>query len=138
VILGWSLVRVLVKQALTKRAVGLSEFQEAYGAEGLNPVDKSDRERMPRFGNCIACGRCDIGEGERIAASNGAYPGLMQLVLASTRNMPDYDAAAHAFAHVPEEVLRQKEPRCPTRIPFAELARFVTKQAIDGDGRGVH
>ena len=49
---------------------------------------------MERFGRCIACGLCDRGEGARIARSGGAYRGLMELVLASSRSMPDFAAAA--------------------------------------------
>jgi len=64
-----------------------------------------------------------------VAASRGAYPGLMQLVLASTRSMPDFDAAARAFSHVPDTVLECKVARCPVQVPFPELARFVRAQA---------
>ena len=40
---------------------------------------------------------------------------MMAVVLASTRSMPDLDAAAIALEHVPEEVLADKESVCPTR-----------------------
>lgn len=63
-----------------------------------------------------------------MAASNGAYPGLMQLVLASSRSMPDFDAAVRGFAFVPDDVLRTRSAVCPTRVPFAELASFVREQ----------
>ncbi|MFX5126519.1 hypothetical protein ABTC57_18885, partial [Acinetobacter baumannii] len=75
------------------------------------------------------CGRCDVGESERVAASKGAYPGLMQIVLASSRSMPDFDAAAIAFEHVPDEVLAAKERVCPTLVPLRDLARFVRRKA---------
>lgn len=137
VLLGWSLLRVLIKRAFGRTVRGYAVFQQNYRSDGLNAVQAKDRQRLPRFGACIACGRCDLGEGGRIAQSGGQYPGLMQLVLASTRNMPDYDAARRGFDHVPTEVLRQKEPQCPADIPFVELASFVRRQAVDGDGRGV-
>lgn len=129
-LLGWSLVKVVAQNLFTKRKPGLELFVENYGAEGLGAIDREERARMARFSRCIACGRCDFGEGERIQASNGAYPGLMQLVLASTRSMPDYDAAARAFDHVPEQVLEDKESLCPVGIPFAELAAFVRAHAV--------
>ena len=128
-LLGWSLVRVVAKTLFTKQEPGLATFLENYGADGLRPIDPDERERLERFSRCIACGRCDVGEAERIIASGGAYPGLMQLVLASTRNMPDYDAALRGFDHVPEDVLRAKVAVCPVAIPFDELAAFVRAKA---------
>ena len=133
-LLAWSLLRVVFRNLFTKPPPGLEVFHDNYGTEGLAPIDRDERQALARFSRCIACGRCDVGEGERVAASDGEYPGLMQLVIASTRSMPDYDAAARGFAHVPGDVLRAKEPRCPVRIPFAELARFVRARAGEDDG----
>jgi hypothetical protein len=132
-LLLWSLLKVVFRTLFTKQPPGLSIFHENYGTEGLEPIDPDEREALTRFSRCIACGRCDLGEAERIASSGGEYPGLMQLVIASTRNMPDYDAAARGFAHVPEEVLRSKVRRCPVRIPFDELAAFVRARAPKGE-----
>lgn len=134
-LLGWSLVRVVAKLLFTKQQPGLQLFVDNYGAEGLGSIDRDEREAMERFSRCIACGRCDVGEADRIQASRGAYPGLMQLVLASSRSMPDYDAAAIGFAHVPAHVLKAKQQQCPVNIPFAELAAFVEAHAQPGDGR---
>jgi hypothetical protein len=127
-LLAWSLVRV-VARLMFRQPPGLSVFHDNYGTEGLVPIDRHERDELEGFSRCIACGRCDIGEAERIAASRGEYPGLMQLVLASARSMPDFDAAARGFAHVPESVLRRKVSRCPVRIPFADLAAFVRAKA---------
>ena len=130
-LLAWSLVKVLVRLIFTRQRPGLEQFQDNYGAEGLTSIDADERDALERFSRCMACGRCDFGEAERIEASQGEYPGLMQLVLASTRSMPDFDAAARGFAHVPESVLRRKLVRCPTRVPFPELAAFVRAKAGD-------
>ena len=111
------------------RKTGIALFRENYDADRLPPVDIEERARIATFSRCFACGLCDVGEGERIARSRGAYPGLMSVVLASSRSMPDYDAAVLALDHVPEETLRQKEPLCPAGVPFVELARFVRKKA---------
>src|SRR5262245_19784807 len=118
-ILAWSLVKAGVDRLFGART-GLALFHENYDADRLPPVALDERELMPAFSRCIACGRCDIGEGERMAASHGEYPGLMALVLASSRRMPDFDAAARAFEHVSDEVLAAKE--CPTDVPFLALA----------------
>jgi hypothetical protein len=128
-LLAWSLIKVLYKLIFTRPTPGLEQFHQNYGTEGLAPIDKAERDELQRFSRCIACGRCDIGEADRIAASNGAYPGLMQLTIASSRSMPDYDAAARGFDQVPDAVLRAKRRGCPVRIPFVELAAFVRAKA---------
>lgn len=128
VVLAWSLIKVLVGR-LFGRKTGLPLFHENYDADGLAALDAAERERMPRFERCIACGRCDIGEADRIAASGGRYAGLMPIVLASTRNMPDYTAAAEALDFIPEAELTRKEKVCPTGVPFVELAKFVRSKA---------
>ena len=127
-ILAWSLVKVLFAR-LRGRKTGLGLFHDNYDADRLPPLTAGERAELSSFSRCIACGRCDIGEADRIAASRGAYPGLMAVVLGSTRSMPDYDAAALALDHVPEDVLADKEPLCPTAVPFRALARFVRAKA---------
>lgn len=128
-ILGWAFVKSLVIR-LFGSPRGIAQFEENYRADRLPAVTPEEREtELPAFSGCIACGLCDVGEGERIARSNGAYPGLMQLILGSSRSMPDYDAAALGFAHVPEDVLRDREAICPTGVPMRRLARFVATKA---------
>ncbi|MFO0659847.1 MAG: hypothetical protein U0165_08460 [Polyangiaceae bacterium] len=43
--------------------------------------------------------------------------------------MPDFDAAARALEWVPEGVLREKEPVCPTGVPFLALSRVVKSKS---------
>jgi hypothetical protein len=129
-VLAWSLLKVSIDRLFGVKT-GLPLFHENYTADRLPPVDAAERARMPAFSRCIACGRCDLGEADRMAQSGGAYPGLMAIILASSRSMPDHDAAALALAHVPEEVLAEKEAICPTGVPFRDLARFIrTKAAL--------
>jgi hypothetical protein len=127
-VLAWSLLKVGVDRLFGKRT-GLALFHANYDADRLPPLSPAEREALPRFSRCIACGRCDLGEADRIAASRGAYPGLMAVVLASSRSMPDFDAAVLALDHVPDEILAAKEAICPTGVPFLELARFVRAKA---------
>lgn len=129
VVLAWSLVKVLVGR-LFGRKTGLPLFHENYDADGLPALDSAERERMPQFERCIACGRCDVGEAERIASSGGRYAGLMPIVLAASRSMPDYEAAVEALNFIPESELKRKEKVCPTGVPFVELAKFVRVKAI--------
>jgi hypothetical protein len=128
VVLAWSLVKVFVSR-LFGRKTGLLLFHENYDADGLPSLDPSEREQVATFSRCIACGRCDVGESERIARSGGQYSGLMSIVLASSRSMPDYDAASRSLGHVPDSVLAEKETICPVGVPFVELARFVRAKA---------
>ena len=125
-LLGWSLVKSIVKRMLRTES-GLAQFHRNYGGEQLAPLAPEDRAGLQRFEGCVACGRCDLGEADRMVAAHGAYPGLMQVVLASTRSIPDFDAAARALAHAPDALLEAKASRCPAQIPFAELAALVRK-----------
>jgi hypothetical protein len=127
-VLAWSLLKIFVDRLFGAK-MGVALFHRNYDADRLPALDAAEREQLPRFSRCIACGRCDLGEAERIGASNGAYPGLMSIVLASSRSMPDFDAASLALAHVPDEVLAAKEAICPTSVPFLALARFVRAKA---------
>jgi succinate dehydrogenase/fumarate reductase-like Fe-S protein len=127
-VLAWSLVKMTV-QRLFGEKTGLALFHENYDADRLPPVDADERAKLAGFSRCIACGLCDVGEAPRIAASKGKYPGLMSIVLASSRSMPDFDAAKIALDLVPDEVLAEKEAICPTGVPFVELAKFVRAKA---------
>lgn len=126
--LARSLVKVTLDRLFGART-GLALFHDNYDADRLPPVDARERAALVRFSRCIACGRCDVGEADRIAGSSGAYPGLMSVVLASTRSMPDFDAASLALEHVPDDVLAAKQDVCPTAVPFVSLARFVRAKA---------
>ena len=123
-VLASALVRILILRAFRVRT-GLPLFQDNYAKDRLPAVTPPERALMNRFSGCIACGLCDEGEAERQRGSNGHYRGVMQFVLASSRNMPDFDAASRTLDWVPLHVLEEKELRCPTFVPIAEIARFV-------------
>jgi len=95
------------------------------------PGAADERRYLPQLSGCIACGLCDVGEGERMAASKGLYGGVMDLMLASSRGMPDYDATVRSFNAISEERLAQLEARCPTRVPMRQLAAFVRAKAAE-------
>ena len=128
-VLARSLVKVFFDR-LFRAKTGLPLFRQNYDADRLPPLDAEERAAMPGLSGCIACGRCDHGEGSRMGASEGAYPGLMAFVLASSRSMPDFDAAALALAHLDEGGLEAKELRCPTAVPLRALVRFVRRKAV--------
>jgi len=129
VILAWALLRSVVA-SLTGTRRGLADFRRSYAADRLPPVSAEERRQLPQLSGCIACGLCDVGEGANIARSGGAYAGVMDLMLASSRNMPDFDAAARSFAAVGDGRLEQLEKRCPTRVPMRRVAAFVRAKNI--------
>ena len=128
-LLAIALVVTLSRRLVSRKGTGIQAFRDNYDAEGLPPVTEAERASIHRFQPCIACGLCDRGEAERIAASGGAYRGVMALVISGSRSMPDYRAAAYSFSFVPEAVLLEKERICPTHVAFRELARFVQAKA---------
>ncbi|HEU5075359.1 MAG TPA: hypothetical protein VFU02_14310 [Polyangiaceae bacterium] len=133
-LLAWALLKTLV-QRLFRPSAGLLAFRDNYDGDGLPPVTPEERAAMETFSRCIACGLCDQGEAERIARSGGAYRGLMPLMVAASRSMPDYRAAAYSFSFVPVEVLEAKEAICPTRVPMLAVARFVQAKANEVGGQ---
>lgn len=128
-LLAWALIRTVFRRMFTKNNDGIRRFVENYAADRLPPVSPDERETLTGFGRCIACGLCDRGEGARIAASGGTYRGIMSLMLAASRSMPDFDAAQLSFAHVSDEVLAEKEAICPTAVPMRKIAHFVRSKA---------
>ena len=132
-LLAWALVRITLSRLFAPRS-GLMVFREHYDSDGLPPVTPQERAQMAAFSRCIACGLCDRGEAPRIAASGGAYRGLMPLMLAASRSMPDFRAAAYSFGFVPIEVLQEKQRICPTGVPMLAIAQFVRDKAAQVGG----
>ena len=128
-LLGVALLKTLLLRLFTRGSDGIARFRENYDADGLPPVTAEEREHLVTFQRCIACGLCDRGEAGRIARSGGAYRGVMALVVAGSRSMPEFRAAAYGFDFVPDAVLAEKESICPVRIPFRRIARFVRDKA---------
>jgi hypothetical protein len=129
VLLGLALLKTLVIRFFSRGRDGIAKFRENYDADGLPPVTPAERAGMNAFQRCVACGLCDRGEAQRIARSGGAYRGVMALVIAGSRSMPEFRAAAYGFSFVPDDVLADKERLCPVRIPFRKVAAFVRDKA---------
>ncbi len=130
VILAWSLLRSLLAPLLGTRR-GLPAFRRSYAADRLPPLSPPQRRELPLLTGCIACGLCDVGEGARMARSGGVYAGVMDLMLATSRNMPDFDAAVRSFEAVGDERLAELERRCPAGVPMRRVAAFVRAKAAE-------
>jgi len=128
-LLAVALIVTVFRRYVLRRRDGLPAFRAHYALDRLPAVTAEEREVMATFGRCIACGLCDRGEGARIAASGGAYPGVMSLVLAGSRSMPDFRASTAALAALPAAELLAKEALCPAEVPIARLLRFVREKA---------
>jgi succinate dehydrogenase/fumarate reductase-like Fe-S protein len=127
-ILAWALVRSLLAPLVGARR-GLSEFRHSYAGDRVLPMAPQDREVLSRLAGCIVCGLCNVGEGAAMVRSRGAYAGVMDLMLASSRSMPDYDAAARSFEAVGDARLAELEDRCPVRVPMRQVAALVRAKA---------
>lgn len=136
-LLAWALVRTLGRRLMGRSRQGIAAFRGNYDADALPPVSAGEREDMAEFGRCIACGLCDRGESARVAASGGRYRGVMAFVLAGTRSMPDFVWAASTIEGLGDDVLRDKEQICPTRVPLVRLAGFVRDKAKETAARGL-
>ena len=130
VLLAWALVRSLLAPLLGTRG-GLAEFRSSYAPDRLPPLTPDERRGLPELTGCIACGLCNVGEGDRIARSGGVYAGVMDLMLASSRNMPDFDAAVRSFEAIGDDRLAQLEARCPVGVPMRKVAAFVRGKAAE-------
>jgi hypothetical protein len=128
-LLAFALLRTLWRRARGERRPGLERFRENYAEDGLTSLSAEDRGQMGDFGRCIACGRCDRDDGPRIVSSGGQFQGTMSLVLAASRSMPDFAAAARSFAYLDDAALERKEALCPTGVPLRRLAAFVRANA---------
>jgi hypothetical protein len=129
-ILAWAFVRSVLAGLFGGRR-GLADFRLSYAPDRLPPVTPEERRVLPTLGGCIACGICDIGEAAAIARSGGLYRGVMDLMLASSRSMPDYDDAARSFDAVGDEHLAALETRCPAHVPMCRVAAFVRAKAAE-------
>ncbi len=105
---------------------GLARFRENYDADRLDPVTPAERAALPALGRCIACGLCDVPRRAGDAAE--ARP-LMVVMLAASRQMPDFEAAERLLAGVGDAELTGREADCPAGVPMREVARFVRAHA---------
>jgi len=128
-LLAFALFTTILRRIFGRGPRGLALFRANYDADRLPPVTQDERSELATFGGCIACGRCNLGDGPLIAASKGAFPGTMALMLASSRSMPDYDAGVRGFAYVSDEALAEKEALCPTAVPMRRIKAFVRRKA---------
>jgi succinate dehydrogenase/fumarate reductase-like Fe-S protein len=128
-VLAWAFVVMLLKKVFGTGPRGIALFRANFEAEHLSSLTSAERAELPSLSRCIACGRCNAGDGERIAASKGAFPGTMGLMVASSRGLPDFVAANEALQWISDEDLARKEAVCPTKVPMRRVAAFIRAHA---------
>ena len=107
---------------------GLEEFRSNYGADRLLPMTRENRDSLPSFSKCIACGLCD--HAIRISGeSSPTFLGPQQFALAGTRNLPDYDALLPTIEILQRANLKELERICPVHVPFEKMVEFADVQA---------
>ena len=129
-ILAWAFFRTVLINVFGGRRE-LADFRKSYAPDRLPPVSPDERRGLAELGGCIACGLCDVGEGAAIARSGGTYRGVMDLMLASSRSMPDFDAAARSFDAIGDARLALLERRCPSGVPMRRVAALVKTKAAE-------
>lgn len=124
--LGWSLVKTTFVRAFGGGDQGLATFHRKFEPDRLVALTPSQRDLLPVVSGCIACARCDD-------VSSGKYGGMMSVVLAASRSMPEFDAASIVVQRLVDELSPQDwdtmHSRCPARIPFDSLVAFVQSSA---------
>jgi hypothetical protein len=126
--LGFYFFRQLLRR-VTARESGLARFEANNNADRLRPLTPDEREALPSFSGCIACGMCDAVFDAYDRTPRSQFRGPSDLPLAYTRNLPDYDALPPFIAHLRQGDLEHLERVCPARIPFRRLAVFVERRA---------
>ncbi len=128
-LLAKALLKTIVKRMFGGGLGGLPLFEANFEAEHLSKISAEERAELATFSRCIACGRCDRGDGVRIARSHGAYPGTMAIMLASSRSLPEFPVAAGALVWITDEELAEKETLCPVAVPMRRIAAFIRARA---------
>ena len=128
-LLAFALVKTLLDRIFGRGLRGIALFEANFEAEHLSKVDSAERAELPSFSRCIACSRCNRGDGARMARSHGAYPGTMAIMVASSRSLPDFPMAAEALRFISDDELAEKERACPVQVPMRRIAAFIRARA---------
>ncbi len=128
-LLGWSFLLTLLRVYLrigTRRGYGA--FLRLYQEDGLRPLDDTERHTLNGAGRCIACSRCERGDGPVRQRHGAVYPGLMSLVLAASRSSPDFIHGAIGWGVLSQEELQRREALCPVGVPIAALGQLMRRE----------
>jgi hypothetical protein len=121
--LGWYFalhIIELIFRFLGKKAPGMDRFRENYGAEGLAPLSRANRENLFRLSGCIGCGLCRLN----LHPSAGATlsdPESLSICL--TRSLPDVQAARDSLQLSPASL--SGISFCPRGVSISGVYDFL-------------
>ena len=131
-VLAWSLLKVTLDRAFGAKT-GIALFRENYDDDRLPPIEaRTSARAWQRSRGASRAAAATWARPSASAASRGAYAGVMSIVLASSRRMPDFDAApcSRSITCPTPCSPERRASQVPTSVPFRELAwPFVRAKA---------
>jgi len=123
--LGWHFalhILELIFRFLGKKAPGMDKFRENYGAEGLSPLSRANRENLFLLSGCIGCGLCRMTLNlHPPAGAPLSDPESLSICL--VRSLSDTRAARDSFQLAPASL--SGISHCPRGISIAGVYDFL-------------
>ena len=123
--LGWHFalhIIQLILRFLGKKAPGIDRFRENYGAEGLAPLSRANRENLFLLSGCIGCGLCRMTLNLHPAAG-ALLSDPESLSLCLVRSLPDVQAARDSLELSPASL--SGISFCPRGISISGVYDFL-------------
>jgi hypothetical protein len=110
----------LTRRRLTRARPQLAALTATYAADGIHPLQASERERLPRLVHCINCGLCAL------AANRVGKTRLPDLASSYMRLYPRLgEASSDLDGEEPDLVAASAV--CPVGLPLDEVAAVVRR-----------
>jgi succinate dehydrogenase/fumarate reductase-like Fe-S protein len=112
----------LTRRRLTRARPQLAALTATYSAEGIRPLEASERERLPRLVTCINCGLCALAA-DRL--------GKTRLPDLASSYMRLYARLGEASSDIEGESgdLVAASAVCPVGLPLDEVAAVVRRMS---------
>ncbi len=123
--LGWYFalhIIELIFRFLGKKAPGMKRYRENYGAEGLSPLSRANRENLFLLSGCIGCGLCRMTLNLHPAAG-ATLSDPESLAICLTRSLPDVQAARDSFQLSPASL--SGISFCPRGVSISGVYDFL-------------
>lgn len=118
--LAWAYSLHQTRRRLARPRSQLRSLLDTYAADGIRPLDASERERHPRLVGCINCGLCALAAGRmgrtRVPDLAASYMRLYARVGDASSDLDGDSADLSAAAAA-----------CPVGVPLEEVATIVRR-----------
>lgn len=124
--LAWRALVVQPLKRLLARGSGLTRFNAAYGAEGLQPMRPEDREVALLAARCTGCGLCEAAcrlPGSQPALGALGLPAVFRLVGRQSLDLPLGQGLVDACGHG-----AGFERWCPARVPIGRVLGHLRRR----------